>query len=106
MWSNLNALYQIINLIPGFVNKSLIKQFSMKIKLIFLTIIMIVLPSCNCKCDEGETAESIIRNYYKNKQIGSKSLSEEQRVLLDSVVLKLEETGEPRSVIQYIIIVT
>ena len=79
------------------------KRFSMKIKLIFLTIIMIVLPSCNCKCDEGETAESIIRNYYKNKQIGSKSLSEEQRVLLDSVVLKLEETGEPRSVIQYVV---
>ena len=53
---------------------------------------------------EGPSADHMLSNYYKNKHIDkSLILREKHRIILDSVVIRLEETNEPEEVIQYIV---
>lgn len=78
------------------------------LKKIFRTILILVLfINCTSSTNEKQEIDSakiIIAKYYKNKYLNkSIVLEEKHRIVLDSIVLRLEETNEPKVIIQFIV---
>jgi hypothetical protein len=72
--------------------------------LAFIYFLSLLLINCRPKNKETETATSILSNYYKSKYVDkSVILNERDRLVLDTVVMRLTETNEPRAVIQYVV---
>lgn len=58
----------------------------------------------SCEKQKKPVARVIITDYYQTKnQSKVKILSEANRIILDSVVVRLEESNEPTEVIQHIV---
>lgn len=71
---------------------------------VFILIIIIGIITFSCKEQEKPIARTIITNYYKTKnQAKDKILDEGNRIILDSVVIRLEESNEPTEVVQHIV---
>jgi len=81
-----------------------ILRIKQKIMRLYILIIFIGILVFSCMERGKPIARTIITNYYKTKnQAKVKILSEGNRIILDSVVIRLEESNEPTEVIQHIV---
>lgn len=72
--------------------------------LVYLFTISFFNQSCSKIENQSSSATEILSNYYKNKYIDKAIiLDENHRMILDTIVVRLTETEEPQSVIQYIV---
>ena len=75
----------------------------------FITIMLTIFTISMIQCVPKKTVKEpiaieILSDYYKNKYIDKTIvLDEKHRMILDTVVMRLTETGEPEPVIQYIV---